>query len=420
MTLIPITITNPGAELGNTSGWTAEAGPGLNVNTTSPHSGTYRFGCNGSLNDLVNKWYQTVNIDPSEYANVDAELYTINASCWHISGSVDQARFYVEFRDASNVVITTRSYNGGYASHVAWTQLTITSVAVPPLTRKIRIGVDTTASTGDGIGNSNSFDDFELNFDDTMAVNIKEYAAGVYALGTYPSEEARATAVGAMTVAGAETSSGEYEVRAHQVGLYALVRSFPDRRDLNAWTFVQDDHIFYVLNLGNIETIVYDKLSKQWSTWKSPEYAYWRPSDGVEWAGMTVSCDRRSNKIFEVDANDRLEYGTTVIISKATGMVPARMRQVLPCYAAELVVSQAQPAGPLDTVNSINLRFSDDAYVNFVDMGSVDGEPFGESTLFRWYGLGQIDAPGRMFEIVNNGYARRIDSLDISVGGEGE
>jgi hypothetical protein len=245
--------------------------------------------------------------------------------------------------------------------------------------------------------------------------------AGIYALVSQPAEEVYENQGGIVVVGAAQTANGTYDVTAHMLGVYVLVKGFPDRRDLRAWTFTQDDHDFYGVILGSDITLVYDKLTKQWCQWRSPEYTYWRAADVSSWEGFNLACDMKSGIVWKIDPEGRLDYETTPISSVVTGMAPARMRQVIPVFAAELVVSQGQPAPSLPAGSvGISIRFSDDGNVTFVDAGSVAGEAFGANTLFRWYGLGQFSSPGRIFEITDTGYARRIDSFDISVGGEGE
>jgi hypothetical protein len=452
MTITALAITNPGAEAGTTTGWTQSAGVSFAARTVAmgggglPYAGTYMFYMGGGDNAA---FYQQIDISAYAVA-IDADLAAINLQAWHrtMASNVvwqDDAALRIQFYNNALALISTTL--NPYTSPTAWTRDQIL-VDVPVNTRYIRIGALCNGSDS-GSEQDVYWDDFTADISDSRFVDypgvfepqVSQYGTyaltasdlaeggfdlrtqmlGAYSLGTAPAEEAYGNQMAAQILGQAEEASGFHDVTAYQFGAYALVASFPDRRDLRAWTFTQDDHDFYVLHVGPDGTIIYDKLTEQWCTWWSPGYRYWRGADGCEWAGMNLACDQRSGRIWEVDPTGRADYGDTPIESKVTGMVPARLRQAIPVYAGELIVSQGQPSESLEGVEvGINLRFSDDGMVSWVDMGTVVGEPYGQFTMFRWYGLGQFSAPGRIFEIVDTGYARRIDSFDISVGGEGE
>lgn len=188
------------------------------------------------------------------------------------------------------------------------------------------------------------------------------------------------------------------------------------RQDLHAFTITQDDHDFYVLNLGMASTIVLDKTTGQWSRWKSIAQEYWRASDGVDWKGINVACDSLSGTIWKVDPVGRVDEGYLPIRSEVTGIATVRARKTVPCYSAELAVSEFRPPAT-SYATSIQLLTSDDNGRTFLDHGSIIGNAAGVNTLFRWYGLGLIQSPGRIFKIINDGYARRIDGLDAEISG---
>jgi hypothetical protein len=236
--------------------------------------------------------------------------------------------------------------------------------------------------------------------------------AVVYALAAQPAAEARLSQAPVLAVSAGETSTG-LPVYVHQVVAYALVRSNRDRMDLRAWPLLQDDHVFYGLQLGSAGTIVVDRLTGQWTRWKSPDQAYLRVNDAVDWEGYNLGCDTESGIVWKFDPTGRLDNGDTPITSQVTGQVTVRMRQARPCYMAELAVSEAEPSADGTT---ISLRTSDDGGASYVNHGSVTAEATGTSTLFRWYGLGLMTAPGRIFEIISTGYCRRIDGFDCELG----
>lgn len=205
---------------------------------------------------------------------------------------------------------------------------------------------------------------------------------------------------------------------ADQLAARILIKFGLDSRKLRAWTFTQDDHDFWVLQLGGALTFVYDKLTQAWAQWKSPGYDYWRGSDGVQWEGWNVTCDTESGIIWEIDADGRLDAGVTPITSVMYGGFTKRFRAEDPCYMAELALSEGQPPSGVDAGDvGITLRTSDDGGVNYINHGEIPSEAIGADITVRWYGLGLMNHPNKIFEITDTGYARRIDGLDVEVKG---
>lgn len=244
-------------------------------------------------------------------------------------------------------------------------------------------------------------------------------AAGLVArvIYTFPAEEGQTNSAAVRTLWG---NSGGVDSMANLLASRILIKFGRDIRQLRAWTFTQDDHDFYVLNLGDTETLVYDRLTGQWAQWKSPGFAYWRGNDGVQWEGWNICCDSESGKLWIIDPEGRLDEETTPITSIVTGGISTRMRKFAPCFMAELALSEGQPpTGIAEGSVALSLRTSDDGGLSFTNHGSIAGEGIGEDITVRWYGLGIIPPNGRVFEITDTGYARRIDGFNVEVGGDG-
>lgn len=188
-----------------------------------------------------------------------------------------------------------------------------------------------------------------------------------------------------------------------------------EERQLRAWSFKQDDHEFYVLQ-ASLATYVYDKLTEQWCQWKSPNSGYWQAIDGVDWNGINVACDPDSGNLYKIDPSGRLDYGTTPITSVVYGGLTDRFRDSVPAYMLEIAISQASPAG-----GSVTAAITLDSYdtLSWVNHGSVTASSVGTATWPRFYGLGQISAPGRLFRVTDTGVARRIDGMNLEVGTNG-
>lgn len=239
--------------------------------------------------------------------------------------------------------------------------------------------------------------------------------AGVYSLSTGPAEDTLVERSGVYAV-GRDPAP---EIDIQRGGVYCLCRHNPEEQLLRAWRFPQDDHEFYVVQLFD-RTLVYDKLTQQWARWNSPDLSYWEGADGCDWQGINVCCDILTGKVWKIDPDNRLDYETTPIQSMVVGHLTERFRQNVPCYMAEVALSEGEPPVGIDaTTVGVGLRTSDDGGQSWYNHGIIPGEAIGENITVRWFGLGLMSAPGRVFEITDTGYARRIDGLNIEIGNYG-
>jgi hypothetical protein len=422
MAITSITLTNPGAETGDTTGWTLRSGSFAALTTETsdpiaPHAGSYFFSSGSSA---TTKWDQQVAVPGGVTASVDAGTAVIKLSAYHrgFSADADYGHLYIEFYAVDGTTLLG-SANGTDSDPNAWTLKTI-YYNVPVNTRFIRVGTLNTRAAGTVL--NSYWDDFALEISNAGPTDyaglygVFAHQLGVYALFWKPTAEVEARQTGVYSLAASETSTTLFKHFAHQLGVYALCLPNRDSRKLRAWTFTQDDHDFYVLQLGSM-TLVYDKNSQQWSQWKSPEFNYWRGADGCGWEGFNVSCDTETGKVWKIDASNRLDYGTTPITSQVFGILTERFRINVPCYMAELALSEGSPPSGVDAGEvSLGLRTSADDGQNWYDHGTVPSTALGEPITVRWYGLGLMKAPGHLFEITDTGYARRIDAFNIEVG----
>jgi hypothetical protein len=386
------------------------------MSPSTPHSGSRLF---AALNGFAStsEWDQDITVDAGLEAAIDAGTAAVKFTGWH-EHLAETGHIYVKYYDGSMVLLGTGATDDTGPS--TWSQDILYS-RIPENTRTLRFG---TLSNTSGFGSNSFWDDFTLDISDNADVDWFEFFAahatqiGTYALATFPTAQARASQLPIAVLAAAETSNGLHDAKVHQLGAYALVRGKLDRRDLRAWTFTQDDHDFYVLQLGDVGTLVFDKLTGQWAQWRSPEFVYWRGNDGVQWEGWNICCDTESGILWIIDPEGRLDDDTTPITSIVSGRAQTRMRKNAQCHMAELAVSEKEPSTGIDASTlTITLRTSDDDGQTYTSHGDVAGEDIGEDITVRWYGLGLMPAPGRVFEITDTGYARRIDGFNIEVGG---
>lgn len=225
---------------------------------------------------------------------------------------------------------------------------------------------------------------------------------------------------------------GHDEIQASQVDVILVGRGRPENPVVRAWTCTLDGHDFYVLSLGDRETLVYDVYSDTWTTWSSSSLNRFRILHGINWQGATqfanaygsdILCgDDTFGLLWFLDPTEAFDesalYGDVVpsyFLRRISGQVTVRGRKAVPCYEANLTGSVGTPV--LDGMG-VTLFTSDDGGHSYDDQGTVN-IVVGEYTQdLPWQSLGQIRSPGRLFRFDDYGALTRIDGLDVSIGPE--
>ena len=244
------------------------------------------------------------------------------------------------------------------------------------------------------------------------------------AVFNYPSDAAQASQFFVRSL-----DVPEPQAQVSQMWVRALVRGHIENPRMRAWTFTLDGHDFYVLRLADMLTLVYDVYSEQWMDWQDFTHAYWRPNIGTTWIGASalgqtygssvVAGDDTWGLLWFLDPNqpydqhpDYTAPQQEIYFERITmGQVPMRGRENLPCYAAWLTTDMGDPA--YDGAG-VRLEISDDGGATFDDMGTVAITVGANYPELSWYSLGQIEAPGRLFKIIDDGAITRIDSMEMN------
>jgi hypothetical protein len=110
------------------------------------------------------------------------------------------------------------------------------------------------------------------------------------------------------------------------------------------------------------------------------------------------------------DESPRPDLADLGFTRRAIGGVPIRLRNTMQIGAVYLTMNLGDPqflgAG-------VTLRTSADSGNTWVDHGTLTVTPNDYNQEFAWRSLGLVRAPGRIFELTDNGAAARIDGLDI-------
>lgn len=249
---------------------------------------------------------------------------------------------------------------------------------------------------------------------------------GAMVIYSYPADEGKVAGLGGIAVA--ESSP---PVNASQLGVMVVVRGRIEDPSVLVWTFPLDDHEFYIIRLGDSETLAFDKYSGQWANWGSGDLGRWRAKTGCMWQGAgglaaaygsnIVVGDEVYGTIYFLDPNypydDDPVTGAEDISTfhrVAEGQIPHRGRDPISCYSVQLTGSFGDVYDA--SLTEVTLSYSDDAGRTFVDAGTLDITVADYAARAEWRSMGLIRSPGRMFKIEDDGALARIDSLDIADG----
>lgn len=159
-TATPLTLTNPGAETGDTTGWTDVSGT-LSVRTATPppYAGGYYFRSGSST---TNEGYTTASIPAEFYTDVDAGIIFLELSWWqrHYDALYDPMAMGIAFYDSTPSLISRTDADETQVGWEAWVNRTL-ALAVPSTTRSIRIYY--TATRTQGTTTDAYFDDVAVN-----------------------------------------------------------------------------------------------------------------------------------------------------------------------------------------------------------------------------------------------------------------
>lgn len=241
----------------------------------------------------------------------------------------------------------------------------------------------------------------------------------------YPTEMIRSTQ--ARIIAGVKYSN---DIQTSQVRVLTACRGRIENPRLRAWTYTLDGHDMYVLRLGDIETLVYDTYSEQWSTYASGERDFWRANTGINWLGAEEYAEDYGSNVLvgddtfgilwildpeqgyddhpRVEITDPQPFTRTVM-----GQIPLSGRDKVQCFQLFL---DCDVGAPSNSGTSVTLYTSDDAGHTFDNQGNVSIILDDFSQEVFWSSLGQIKAPGRLFKIEDDGAITTIYGLDMRDG----
>jgi hypothetical protein len=256
--------------------------------------------------------------------------------------------------------------------------------------------------------------------------DIRASQAVILAAGAYPADGVKVSQ--ALALAALEDGMS---IRVSQALVLIAARGRVNDPQVRAWTFTLDGHDFYVLRLGNRETLIYDTYSESWYVWGSGDGDLWRAYNGANWlGGMTQGGGYGSNIVVGDDGNGSLYFldpdGEVDDDSLLGADSPRPYQRVVQgqavtkgyqserCYGIQLQGSIGDVDD--DTYTDVTLEVSDDQGGTYIDCGTISITPDDDNARLNWRSLGSIRSPGRLFKITDYGALTRIDSIDMDDG----
>lgn len=236
------------------------------------------------------------------------------------------------------------------------------------------------------------------------------------AYGLPASRDADVAQVAAVVVYAADAASAMIPEQSQTAALVVWTTAPPGAEPrTRAWTFTFDGHPFYVLDLGEEGTFLYDINTQQWCRFITTGYTGWNMRVGVMWgeSNRVVGGDTFAPQAWELGPDLTLDEGFRDIFHAATGGIMTRTRTYLSVEALRVSGS----LGALDSAGIVlfSMRFSDDNGQTWSDYYTVPmtaGDFTGE---VMWRSLGSFMAPGRVFELTDFGGLQRIDGADLFI-----
>lgn len=230
---------------------------------------------------------------------------------------------------------------------------------------------------------------------------------------------------GEVHVSSAETSYVSLtttNVEVSQWDIAVVCRGRVDDPKIRVWTFTLDGHDFYLLRLGNDETLVYDVLTEQWSVWSTGSERYWTVYTGINWlGGNTFAATFGSNVVVGSDSTGDIYFldplktaddsprGDTIPFRRLlTGQLVARGYDSISVHEVQVLGSLNQ-----GIAGTVDLLYSDDRGDNYVSAGPITTVVGDYDLRGHWQSLGGFSSPGRLFRLEDFGALARVDTFTV-------
>ena len=171
-----------------------------------------------------------------------------------------------------------------------------------------------------------------------------------------------------------------------------------------------DGHVMYGLHIRGRGTFIYDDMTSQWSEWRTADFPFWNAQYHVKWNDQYYASTMFENQLNLINPDSVLDDSFRTNDFIATGRLESQDRGYVANPEAQIFGSIGLRGG------EVNLRYSDDEGENWSSYLTVDMTPGVRNANVMFYDLGSVTAPGRIFQIQDEGTLRRIQSLKVMLG----
>lgn len=202
-------------------------------------------------------------------------------------------------------------------------------------------------------------------------------------------------------------------LRVHEQDLVVVAATgvFPEGPlSVNVFPYDLDGHVMYGLHIRGRGTFVYDLMTTQWCEWQTADFPFWNAQYHVKWRDDYYASTKFENQLNLVDPNSVLDDSFRTNSFIATGRLESQDREYVANPEAQIFGSIGLRGG------DVNLRYSDDEGANWSDYETVTMAAGVRNANVMFYDLGSVTAPGRVFQIEDDGTLRRVQTLKVKLG----
>lgn len=194
--------------------------------------------------------------------------------------------------------------------------------------------------------------------------------------------------------------------------LIAYGTSVPNPTRSDSWTFVMDGHRFWVLPLGPEGDWAYDTITKQWCKLYTQGFDGLNFTRGVMWGMRVMGGDLLYPVLYEMAAAYPDDEGWRSVMHVVTGGIATRSANKVGVSNFRLTAS----VGALnDASTDVNLTFSDDNGATWSPVFTIPVTQGAADTQLVWSALGSFSAPGRIFQVSDQGGMLSIYGADAAL-----
>lgn len=276
------------------------------------------------------------------------------------------------------------------------------------------------------VSNTGTFSLTQLTADD-----LRTTQTGVMTLGSFPAERVDVSNTGVQTLV-----DYQKEIRVSNSQVLALAQGRISDPNVRAWTFTLDGHDFYVLNVGDQETLVFDASVGEWVTWGNDERSVFFAKTGINWLGGDKLADTYGSNVLighdtagtvmildprksvdespiPDDVNNPPTFNFRRQVTVQT-VVPSGYYSV-PCYDVQLHGSIGDNDEEANNL-TVTLEYSDDRGKSYTSAGSLTVPSEDYDFRVNWRSLGSYETPGRLFRFTDYGAMKRLDGVNVEDG----